>query len=290
MHGRAAWPGRGDGWSAQMFKPHFHLLFSPSAAGTLRATLSDLGRPDQVVSVFDNFSFGPFDSNDETRLAWIENELSITDWDSVLADSRPALQASLSSAVEPVVWVSFRDARTYAGFLRWLAYRGEAPCTIIDVTDIAQDGRPVGPDAEPVWGPGSLPREAMARLLDTQRPLSEGERRKHLALWEQLRSEDAPFRVIGEDGRLTSAPITCFDPLLLSCAKPEWWKAARIIGFALCEQWEANVSQADDIVLLERLCRLAESGALEARGDLSLLATCEFRLPPARSTEPLPFG
>lgn len=270
-----------------MARPQFHLLFSPSAAGTLRATLSEQGRPDQVVSVFDDFSFGPCDGDDETRLAWIENELSITDWDSVITDSRPALTASLSSAVEPVVWVSFREARTYAGFLRWLAYRGEAPCTIIDVTDIAQDGSPVGPDTEPVVGPGALPREAMARLLDTQRPLSEGERRAHLALWEQLRSEDAPFRVIGENGRLTSAPINCFDPLLLSCAQPEWWKAARIVGLALCEQWEAKVSHAGDMVLFERLCRLAASGALEVRGDLSQIATCEFRLPPARSIEPL---
>ena len=271
-----------------MAKPQLHLLFSPAAAGTLRATLSELRRKDEVVSVFDDFSFGPVDSDDETRLAWIENELSITDWDSVIADSRPALTASLSSAVEPVVWVSFREARAYAGFLRWLACRGEAPCTIIDVTDVAQDGSRAGPDAEPVWGPGALPRDAMARLLDTQRPISEDQRREHLVLWEQLRSEHAPFRVIGEDGRLASAPITCFDPLLLSCAQPEWWKAARIVGFALCEQWEAKVSQAGDMVLFERLRRLAESGSLEARGDLSRMATCEFRLVAPRPTGPLP--
>lgn len=133
-----------------MAKPQFHLLFSSSAAGTLRATLSDLCRKDEVVSVLDDFSFGPFDSDDETRLVWIENELSITDWDSVIADSRPALTASLANAVEPVVWVSFREARSYAGFLRWLVYRGDAPCTIIDVTDVAEDGSPAGPDTKPV--------------------------------------------------------------------------------------------------------------------------------------------
>lgn len=273
-----------------MAKPQFHLLFSPSAAGTLRATLSEQGRPDRVVSVFDDFSFGPLDSDDATRVAWVENELSITEWNSVIADSRPALTASLSSAVEPVVWVSFREARTYAGFLRWLACRGDAPCTIIDVSDVAQDGSPAGPDAKPAIGPGALPRDAMARLLDTQSPISDDQRRKHLALWEQLRSEDAPFRVIGENGRLTSAPITCFDPLLLSCAQPEWWKGARIVGFALCEQWEAGVSQAGDMVLFERLCRLAKASALEWRGDMAEMATCEFRLPVLRSAEPLAPG
>lgn len=273
-----------------MAKPQFHLLFSPSGAGTLRATLSEEGRTDEVGSVFDDFSFGPLDSDEATRLSWIENEFSITEWDSVIADSRPALTASLSNAVEPVVWVSFREARSYAGFLRWLAYRADAPCTIIDVTDVAEDGSPAGPDTKPVWGPGPLPREAMAHLLDTQRPLSDDQRREHLALWGQLRSEDAPFRVIGEDGRLTSAPITCFDPLLLSCAQPEWWKAARIVGHALCRQWENNVFQAGDMVLFERLCRLGETGPLEARGDLSRIATCEFRLPAPRSTEPLPPG
>lgn len=273
-----------------MARPQFHLLFSPSAAGTLRATLSEQGRPDQVVSVFDDFSFGPLDSDDATRVAWIENELSITEWDSVIADSRPVLTASLSSAVEPVVWVSFREARTYAGFLRWLPCRGDAPCTIIDVTDVAQDGGPAGPDAKPVPGPGALPRDALARLLDTQRPLCDDQHREHLVLWEQLRSEDAPFRMIGEDGRLTSAPITCFDPLLLSCAQPEWWKAARIVGLALCEQREAGVSQVGDMVLFGRLCRLAEAGALEWRGDMARLATCEFRLPVLRSAEPLPPG
>lgn len=130
----------------------------------------------------------------------------------------------------------------------------------------------------------------MAHLLDTQRPLADDQREEHLALWQKLRYENAPFRVIGEDGRLTSAPITFFDSLLLSCAQPDWWKAARIVGHALCEQWEACVEQAGDMVLFACLCRLAENGALEARGDLSRMATCEFRLPPPRSTEPLPPG
>lgn len=267
-----------------------HLLFSPSAAGTLRATITRLRRSDRVVCFFDDFSFGLVDGGDAERIAWIEQELDVTGWDDVVADSGPVLRATCIEAVDPVVWLSRRETRSYAGFLWWLERRGDAPCSIIDVTDVTRDGLPRTDDTPPALGPGVLSQDAMARLLGSEMRLRPVDRDAYRATWQRLRVENAPFRVVGPDGLLTSAPFTQFDALLLSCARPEWWKAARIVGLALCELWETTLCQTGDLVLFARLCRLAYSGALEWRGDMAEMRTCEFRLPAPPSTGTSPAG
>lgn len=262
-----------------MTLPPLHVLFSPSAAGTLRQTLSRLGRTEPVVCLHDDFSFGPIGGDDAARVAWVADVFGIADWGSVLFDTDADLRRSTASGTRPILWTSRRNARCYAGFLWWLSHRGNAPCHIIDVTDLTWDGTAATPGDRLALGTGSLSDEAMARLLDTERPLGQSDRRRHLAVWERLRSEDAPFRVIGPDGVLTSAGGDHFDPLQLSCATPDWRKAARVIGEALAEAMDANLLQAGDLALYVCACRLAERGALEWRGDLASMSTCEFRLP-----------
>ncbi len=262
-----------------MTMPPLHLLFSPLAAGTLRQTLSRLGRAEPVLCAYDDFSFGPIAGDDSNRAAWVEDVLAIDDWSDVIRDTAPMLRAAGSDNLRPVVWVSHRNARCYAGFLRWLSHRGDAPCDIIDVTDLTRDGIEANAGDRLALGTGALSNEAMARLLGTERPLEQSERRRHLALWQRLRSEDAPFRVVGPDGVLASAGLDHFDPLLLSCMTFEWRKAARVIGEALADAMDTNIAQAGDLVLYACACRLAERGALEWRGDLTSMAACEFRLP-----------
>lgn len=262
-----------------MTLPSLHVLFSPSAAGTLRQTLSRLGRTEPVVCLYDDFSFGPIMSDDAARVAWVANVFGVDDWGSVLFDTAALLHRAASSGVMPIVWTSRRNARCYAGFLWWLSHRGDAPCDVIDVTDLTWEGAEAKTGEQLALGTGSLSAEAMARLLDTQRPLGQSERHRHLALWERLRSEDAPFRIVGPGGVLTSAGLEYFDPLLLSCATSEWRKAARVVGEALADGLDRNIHQAGDLALYACACRLAERGALEWRGDLASMMACEFRLP-----------
>jgi len=177
-------------------KPLLHVLFTPSGAGTLRQTLARQGRAEQVACPFDDFSFGPVVAGDAARVAWIEEELGSTSWESVVADTAPFLRGSCSNDVLPVVWISRRDTRSYAGFLWWLSHLGDAPCKIIDVTDLTVGG--AGRDTAP-WlaiSPSALVPEEMARLLDTQTNLDAAERGKHQTRWKQLLYENAPLRVL----------------------------------------------------------------------------------------------
>jgi uncharacterized protein DUF3658 len=96
-------------------------------------------------------------------------------------------------------------------------------------------------------------------------------------LWTQLQVENAPFRILSEKG-LISAPIECFDTLLLGHVTAEWQGMARIVGDALYDFYRTGIFQTGDLVLAARLAGLAEAGMLEWRGDPSDMARCEMRL------------
>lgn len=262
-------------------KPLLHVLFNPSGAGTLRQTLVQKGRTEQVACPFDNFSLGRVETDDAARVAWVEEELGVTDWEGVVADTVPFLEASCSNGVLPVAWISRRDTLSYAGFFWWLSQLGGAPSKIIDVTDLMVSSDETNTAPWPAISPAALVPEEVVRLLDTQHDLELVERADHQARSTQLLSDNAPLRIVDRDGSLTSAPISYFDPLLLSCATSAWQKMARIVGEALASFLKDGVHQTGDLVLYGRACVLAESGSLEWRGDLSSMQACELRLPPS---------
>lgn len=265
-----------------MTKPVLHVLFGPSAAGSLRQGLALAGRQDQVACLSDDLAFGPINAADAAaRIKWVEDELGYTEWDDVAAATEPFIAASLSSDIRPVAWFSRRDAHHYAGFLWWLWQLGDAPCDIIDVTELAvvyhgKDGKPR--PARLAVSPSLLLPHHMSDLLDRAAALDPAQRRRYRNLWQRLMSENAPLRVIGEGG-LVSAPITHFDPLILACATPAWLKMAWVVGDALARSWEGDLHQTGDLVLAARARALAEAGALDWRGDLASLHACEIRRP-----------
>jgi Protein of unknown function len=114
-------------------------------------------------------------------------------------------------------------------------------------------------------------------LFDRAEPLEPTARDQYRGIWRRLRAENAPLRVVNTDG-LESAPISFFDPLLLSCAKSEWQKAARVVGEALAKWSDEALFQAGDGILSARIIALVELGRLEGRGNLSNIRQSEVRL------------
>jgi uncharacterized protein DUF3658 len=108
----------------------------------------------------------------------------------------------------------------------------------------------------------------------------DGERRLVCSTMASLKAENAPLRILS-DGELVSAPISHFDPLLLSCATAEWKKSAKIIGEAICESWIEGM-QTGDLVLIGRARVLVAAGRLECRGDVFDIHRSELRLPAER--------
>lgn len=139
-----------------------------------------------------------------------------------------------------------------------------------------------GKDCQVLDVPGLslLGPDALGQYLDQAVPLSRERREICLALWKKLKAENAPFRVLIDNG-LISAPIEYFDPLLLKHIAPEWQKMAMIVGRALWEFAESGIYQTGDLVLAARLTHLAETGILEWQGELGDMARCKLRLQPS---------
>jgi len=243
-------------------KPQLHVVFGHSAAVTLRQALEVAGREGVVVAPCDHFSFGPIDKDDaNARSQWVENELGQRDWDEIIEYSAPVLSASIAACRPPIAWISPDSAGSVAGFLWWLSHMEGKDCLVLDVPRLSL----LGPDA-------------MSGYLDQAAPLLAARRESSLALWRKLQVENAPLRVLGDNG-LMSAPIEYFDPTLLQHVTPEWQKMSLIVGRTLFDFFENGISQTDDIVLAARLAVLAEAGIMEWRGDFSHMARCEMRLP-----------
>jgi hypothetical protein len=255
-----------------------HIVFCPSAAGSLKKALHDAGRSDRVVSNFDDLALGPINPSDpQTRLRWMEEELR-WDWEWVHVEEEAFWKAALAEDFHRVVWMSRRSAPEYCGFLEWLWRLGDLPCEVIDLTDM-----PVG-SRRRALSLSLLEAEEIAsvRLWDRAEPLDVAARERHHGLWRRLRAENAPLRVVDADG-LRSAPITFFDHQLLSFANATWQKPARIIGAVIGEQvapWPSMEPyfQAGDGILAERIIALVEAGVLEGRGDLMDIRKSEVRL------------
>ena len=99
---------------------------------------------------------------------------------------------------------------------------------------------------------------------------------KHQQDWARLKNENAPFRVVSENG-LVSAPIDHFDRLLINQTSTEWRNVAFIVGSALGASLEPYL-QVGDLTLQKRLVALIDGGTLIADGDPWEMHSCRVRL------------
>ena len=265
-------------------RPTLHVVFGMSAAGSLRQAFTLIGRDDRVIGLPDNLSFGPINPPEaKARARWVEEVLNYDpDW-------ALGIDAFWDDAVSPnfraVAWVCRRSASEYAGFLEWVWRQGDDECVAIDLTELILKSRPTDGASRVfrITGFGAVPAYQIIdrQLWDRQQILTLVERQEYRRQWETLRNENAPLRLIEAD-KLVSAPLTQFDPLILSCATNDWQKSARVIGETLGKSWKPY-AQVDDLVLNARLWSLVDTGLLEARGDIGNLRMSEVRL--ARTTE-----
>lgn len=268
-----------------MMQTMLHVIFTPSGAGSLNQALRNAGRDDQVVSFFDDLSFGPINPADSSlRAKWVENELGWTEWDDVTAQSerfwRDALFLRLSRGRVAVAAICDGICRLSGMAL------AAGRCTLRSgrPDDLRISIRPPQPPVLAVSVAALSPDQIRGNnLWDLAEPLQMRARDRYLDLWRQLRSENAPLRVIDGE-KLLSAPITFFDSLLLSYAKPNWQKVAMVVGRTLASQVDESVFQTGDIFLAPRINALVESGRLEIKGKSALeMRFSEVRLPRARA-------
>jgi hypothetical protein len=270
-----------------MTQTTLHVVFTPSGAGSLRQALKDAGRDDRVIAFFDNLSFGPVNPADSSsRAKWVEDELGWTGWDNITPESELFWHEALAPDDRKVAWVSRRSAMEFAGFLEWLCRLGDQPCEIIDLTEFKVFRRPEHGPPTPVELAVSVamltPKQVCDnQLFDQAKALPAETRSAYQVLWAQLRAENAPLRVLAGD-TLVSAPISFFDPLVMSHVTDDWRKVARVVGHALAAQTDDCIFQTGDIFLAARVNALVGAGRLELQGRSALeMRHSEVRLPPA---------
>lgn len=253
-----------------MTQPTRHIVFHPSARGSLLQALRSIDRRDDVVALFDDLRCGPLDLTDlAQRERW---------FDETLGDgSEPGFiplwhEEFWPKALDPdrrlVAWTTRYGTGDHIGFLAWASRLGDMPAETIDISEFLfvdwRDPSVVGRKSVPLLTPSDVVDK---RLLDLARPVSSEDRvwaRSELA---RLTSENGAFRAI-KDGAPISLPITAYDERLLANASTTLRKAARIVGETLGDMGEQEGWPIGDLALCARLCALVEAGRLEAVGDI----------------------
>jgi hypothetical protein len=266
-----------------------HFVFTPSGAGCLVQALRRASRDDQVIASFDDLSFGPIDPSDaSSRAEWVERELGERDWNRPPTSSEREWDEASFPDNRKVAWLTRRSAMEYAGFLEWLWRLGDEPCEVVDLTEVMVSYRPEHGPPRPrlAMSLGMLHHDKIYsdKLWDLAKPLQMAERRKYLDLWQQLRAENAPLRVI-EGDKLVSAPLSFFDSVLMSQVTDSWQKVLRVVGGAMASQMDDLddwIIQTGDMFLATRVDALAKCGQLEIRGKSTPeMRHSEVRLPRA---------
>jgi hypothetical protein len=264
-----------------------HFVFTGSGGGCLVQALAKAGRDDEVIASFDDMSFGPIDPPERLlRAKWVENNFGCADWGSFSDDSERVWDNARFPNGRKVAWLTRRSAREYAGFLEWLWRLGEEPCDVVDLTDVTISyGPETGPPRQRLaLGLGMLHHDRIfeEKLWDLAEPLQTTAREQHLNLWRQLRSENAPLRVI-DNRELVSAPMSFFDSTLISFVTENWQRVSRVVGKSLASGTDDSLPVGDRL-LRARITTLVECGCLEIRDQLERdIFRNEVRLPQAKA-------
>ncbi len=232
-------------------------------------------RKERVAAFPDNLSFGPIEPGDAAgRAAWADEFLRIPRRESV--SMVPTLTAFWKTVhktpARRVLWVTRRDACEYAAFLEWLWRLDEKPFEVVDLTEVKVSYAPGR--RERLCSLGEMSPQAFIEnaLWDRAAPLEDAARKRYRLLWQKLRQENAPFRVVTGDD-LVSAAITVFDERVLRSVTVEWRKVAHVIADAMT----SSEDRVGDRVLHARVRTLVAAGQLDARGNLALMSA-EVRL------------
>lgn len=256
-----------------------HVTFGDSAYGALRIALLKAKRDEEIITLIDSLSFGPIDTlSQEERQAWMEAELGFEREEGFEARVHDFWQKLLTDKRHKVIWTSRRSAMDYTGFLECLWRLGDKPCSVVDLTNVWRSSRDNDGNLRSPTLAIALPFLNEEAIISSRiDAITASDRSRYHTIWEQLRRENAPFRLVSDEG-IASAPITCFDNDVLSCVKKDWQKSTRVIGEVMVRDWPMTYIQTGDHVYFSRLQKLVEAGIVESRGDMSKMRSSEVRL------------
>ncbi len=205
--------------------PYLHIAFDSSVRASLRQAFPD----DRTLAFWDDLSFGSIDSPDPRRraeaierdfgFAWQGVADQVAVWDTIETEIG-------AGATDCIAWYSRRSVVEFANFLAFNEWMGTRPFRAVDLTDVEvppAHRTPTQPDRIPVRAVGCLNAETIQRERLTERATtpSPEQRAADRLLWDTLRAENAPIRIVRQ-GTLVSAGIDVFDGMLRAFCPPDW--------------------------------------------------------------------
>ena len=250
-----------------------HIVFSMSALVSLREALRLAEKPDTVVGLIDDLSYGPIGAETRTRLAFVDEVLNydlndlaeVIDafWDEVLDTSQPR-----------IVWLSRWSAQEYCGFLQFLSLNNGAQFKLVDLSDVTIPVPNAPYRQVPVRCTAALTATEFNdnALWDLAKSTPQTLLDAWALLWRKLRADNAPLRVLTAAG-LLSAGIDYFDGNLMKHVGRRWGFASNVVGRTMADMdsddvRRGGVRQCGDTLLFSRVRTLVEEGVLEAQGDI----------------------
>jgi Protein of unknown function/Domain of unknown function (DUF1835) len=241
-----------------------HVMFSASAAGTLRQLLGDRAIRQRVIDLHSDLDFGPIGSGEtQERTDWfnrtIPNDFGGWTW------FDEALHRFNKVAADPdrLVWIAPKSAAEQCGFYWYLSRFGGSGSRMI----IADFGLQHSWEGEVPRSLGSLGVEPMGELLDECSRVDWDPARFPQDRWPALMAENALLRVV-IDGQVQSVAEDLFDHFLLAACPPSWTKHYRVIGEAMGHHiWKAGHNVGDHF-LHWRLRELVAQGMIATESDL----------------------
>jgi hypothetical protein len=241
-----------------------HILFSSSAAGTLRQLLHSQNSKERVVDLSDSLDWGPIaDGNCRDREAWFNRHAPMSfgkmDW---LCESFERFNDGVAADREWLIWIAPRSAAEQSG-LHWFLhhFNGERAQMIVADYPLSKAWQGEAP-----FSLGALDQGNQRELLDECPRVPWDLSRFPRETWSSLMSDDALLRVV-IDGQLRSTSDDYFDGSLLACCPPEWTKWLRVIGDAMGALWDIEHSVHSDF-LIWRLRHLILEGVVQCDGAL----------------------
>jgi hypothetical protein len=238
-----------------------HVAPGDSAGGSLKQALRTAGHQQEVLSFTDDLSCGP--------IAWGTARERATWWSHVRAPLQEEDLTTFWHRVETaderlVLWFGRHSASELAFFLALADRLGDRPYDVVEIS-------------QPDGAVDLVPSYRLPALIETARPVSPQEAADAGQLWQRLRAQNAPFRIVTSAG-LASVPVDHFDASILEQATREWRSAAYVIGSTMAHTCDPYM-QVGDVMLLARLVALIEERKLLADGDPWDMRACRVRLP-----------
>lgn len=237
-----------------------HVLFSSSAAGTLRQVLRSRDRDEWVVDLTENLDWGLINSSDpQQRVDWLDSNVpSVFEggWDGIV-EQVDDFAYLVDQDDDRTIWIEPRSASEISGLHWYLDRFGASDAHML-----------IAPEFEWFRSLGTRDFEAMVELLDHCPRVPWDQARFPKRLWATLEAENSVLRVI-INGVLQSVPNDYFDRYILERCSSAWTEWMRVVGNSMVDIDDAG-HRVSDLFLRWRVGELIKSGIVVVDGKLPL--------------------